>query len=63
MNIPGANATRATGRIITANAMDARNTFEQPNALTPAAFNGAQIAGGVLKLTLPAKSVVVLDLE
>ncbi|HWA91443.1 MAG TPA: alpha-L-arabinofuranosidase C-terminal domain-containing protein [Rhizomicrobium sp.] len=61
--IPGANAQSASGEILTASAMDARNTFDAPDAVHPAPFAGASLAGGRLSLTLPAKSVVVLTLQ
>ncbi len=59
----GVQATSATGRILTADAMDAHNSFERPDTLVPAAFDGARITGGTLSVTLPAKSVVVLALR
>jgi alpha-N-arabinofuranosidase len=43
--------------------MDARNTFEAPSAVKPAPFTGARVEGGSLKVELPAKSVVMLDLR
>jgi alpha-N-arabinofuranosidase len=43
--------------------MDTHNTFDSPDTLRPAVFNGASITEGRLKLTLPAKSLVVLALE
>jgi alpha-N-arabinofuranosidase len=43
--------------------MNAHNTFEQPETLKTAAFAGARIAAGGFAATLPAKSVVVLELE
>ena len=52
-----------SGKILTASAMDARNTFDAPNAVRPVAFTGASLGGGRLSLTLPAKSVVVLTLQ
>ncbi|MEI9994372.1 MAG: alpha-L-arabinofuranosidase C-terminal domain-containing protein [Rhizomicrobium sp.] len=61
--IAGTPARHASGEILTASAMDARNTFSAPDAVHPVAFSGASIADGVLSLTLPAKSVVVLRLE
>jgi alpha-N-arabinofuranosidase len=63
VNLTGITATGATGRILTATAMDAHNTFDNANAVAPAAFNGAAIANGQLSATLPAKSVVVLRLQ
>lgn len=61
--LSGANATKIDGEILTATAMDARNTFEAPNAIHPVPFAGASLAGGRLSLTLPPKSVVVLTLQ
>jgi alpha-N-arabinofuranosidase len=43
--------------------MDARNTFDAPNAIHPVPFTGASLAGGNLSLSLPPKSVVVLTLK
>ena len=48
--------TPSNGRV------NARNTFEAPNAVQPAAFSGASLAGATLTVALPAKSVVVLEL-
>lgn len=63
LSIPGATPKRVSGEILTASAMDARNTFEAPDAVHPTAFSGASLKGATLSLTLPAKSVVVLRLE
>ncbi len=52
-----------TGRVLTATAMDAHNTFDAPNAVQPAAFTGATVKGDTLEVDLPAKSVVVLALN
>ena len=61
--IRGANLTRVQGRILTAPEMNAHNTFEQPDAVRPADFSGAQFAGETLTVVLPAKSIVALELE
>jgi alpha-L-arabinofuranosidase len=63
VDIQGASATSATGRVLTGDAMDAHNTFERPEAVKPAPFTGARIANGQLTVTLPAHSVVVLELK
>ena len=63
ISIPGAKPKRVSGEILTASAMDARNTFEAPDAVHPSAFSGASLQGSTVSLTLPAKSVVVLRLE
>ena len=59
----GVAVTGATGRILTAPAINSYNSFEQPNVVRPAPFTGAQVAGGRLTVTLPPKSVVVLELR
>jgi len=63
VTIPGANLQRVSGQILSAAAMDARNTFENPQAVRPAPFTGATLSAGKLSLTLPPKSVIVLSLE
>jgi alpha-N-arabinofuranosidase len=63
VKIAGITAKSATGRVLTAPAMNTHNTFEAPNAVQPAAFSGATLKGDMLEVTLPAKSVVVLVLR
>ena len=52
-----------SGRILTAAAMNAHNTFEAPNTVQPVPFTGATVRGDTLEVTLPAKSVAVLALR
>jgi len=52
----------AVGRILTANRMDAHNTFDQPNAVVPQPYSQRSGKDGLV-LTLPAKSVVVVQLD
>jgi alpha-L-arabinofuranosidase len=52
-----------TGRVLTAPAIDAHNTFAAPDAVQPAAFTGASLNGKTLDVALPARSVVVLTLR
>lgn len=59
----GQDVSRVTGRILTAPEMNAHNTFEQPNTVRPEPFEGAQFASETLSINLPAKSIVVLELE
>ena len=61
--LAGLSATTVSGRIITASAMDAVNSFDQPNTVVPQSFTGASVNGGGLSVTLPPKSVVVLELR
>jgi alpha-L-arabinofuranosidase len=50
-------------RVLTAMALNAHNTFEQPDVVKPAAFDGAKIDGETLTVDLPTKSVVVIELR
>jgi alpha-N-arabinofuranosidase len=61
--IAGAQVKQVNGEVLTSGAMDAHNTFENPNAIHPVAFDGAKLDGSKLSVTLPAKSVVVLKLQ
>ncbi|HEY4972975.1 MAG TPA: alpha-L-arabinofuranosidase C-terminal domain-containing protein, partial [Steroidobacteraceae bacterium] len=62
-SIAGMSPQHVTGELLTAAAMDAHNTFEEPYAVYTTAYTGASVSGGVLSLSLPAKSVVVLTLQ
>lgn len=63
INLAGVSASGVTGRVLTASAINSHNTFDAPEVVRPAAFNGASLQGGQLSVTLPAKSVVVLELQ
>ena len=51
-----------TGRILTADTVNAHNRFDAPAVVAPVAFTGATINGDRLTIELPAKSVVVVEL-
>ena len=51
------------GRILTAERMQAHNTFDAPEQVLPTDFAGATVDGNQVTLTLPAKAVVVLELK
>jgi alpha-N-arabinofuranosidase len=53
----------ARGRILTADAMNAHNTFGDPDAVAPRSFDGASVGEGTVSMRMPAKSVVMLALE
>ena len=63
VELRGARASQVAGRILAAPAMNGHNTFEQPEVVRPVAFTGARVADGRLTVTLPARSVVVLELK
>jgi alpha-N-arabinofuranosidase len=62
-NVWGAAIKTISGEVLTAPAMNAMNTFDRPNDVKPAPFNGYKLDGSQLLLTIPAKSVVVLELK
>jgi alpha-L-arabinofuranosidase len=59
----GSAFSSVAGRILTASALDAHNTFDQPDAVRPTLFDAGKLTAGKLALTLPARSVVVLTLR
>jgi alpha-N-arabinofuranosidase len=58
----GETYKKITGEVLTADVMNAMNTFEAGDKVKPAAFNGFTYKEGVLTVTMPSKSVVVLEL-
>lgn len=61
--VDGATVKNVAGEILTAPAMNALNTFDAPNGVEPAPFRGFAMQGGGLSVTVPAKSVVMLEIE
>jgi alpha-N-arabinofuranosidase len=55
----GAAFTSATGEVLTAPAVNTINTFDAPDAVSPAPY-AAEAVGGRLELVLPSKSVMVV---
>ncbi len=63
ISLEGLNPKQVKGEMLTASDIQAYNSFEQPDAVKPQPFNGAKVKKGQLHLTLPAKSIVVLEVE
>ncbi|BET69478.1 alpha-L-arabinofuranosidase AbfB [Opitutales bacterium ASA1] len=63
LRLAGVGTTAVQGRILTADTINAHNTFEAPRTIAPTAFRGASLAGDSLEVKLPARSVVVLELN
>ena len=61
--LQGAKPAKIAGRVLTAPEMTAHNTFDQPQRIQPAEFTDCRLTDGGFTATLPAKSVVVLELE
>jgi alpha-N-arabinofuranosidase len=52
-----------SGRILTAESMNAHNTFEMPSRVAPAGFKGYRVEENGFTVELPPMSVVVLEVE
>ena len=61
--LQGAKVGKLSGRVLTAPDMNAHNTFEQPDNVKPAEFNDFKVTDKGFVTTLPAKSVVVLEVD
>jgi alpha-N-arabinofuranosidase len=59
----GFTPKRATGRVLAADTLNAHNTFDHPNQVQPRALEGLVVNNDQLRLTLPPKSVAVLELD
>jgi alpha-N-arabinofuranosidase len=62
VNLVGAKTASAKGQVLTAPRVDAVNTFDAPNAVTPKPYAAKASAKG-LTLDVPAKSILVVQLE
>jgi len=63
ITLDGASGRSVSGRIVTGSAIDAHNTFDRPNIVLPVEFKGARIEGDTVTLTVPSKSVVMLEIR
>ena len=61
--LPGVSWKTVTGRVLTSANVSDYNTFDKPNTIKLATFTGAKKRGDKLAVTLPAKSVVMLELK
>lgn len=62
-DIQGAKAASLTGRVLTAGELNAHNTFDAPERVKPVPFTAFKSTATGFTTTLPAKSVVVLELN
>ncbi len=63
INLRGEDFTKVSGQILASGKISDHNTFEQPNKVSIKEFSGAKLDKDILKLTLPAYSVVVLNVK
>lgn len=62
-NLKGFKATSISGKIITADALNAHNTFDNPNVVKINDFKQASLKNGNIEAKIPAHSVVLLQVE
>ena len=63
LDLQGQKISDVNGRILTSASINDHNTFEKPDAVKPVAFKGAKVEKGQLKINIPAKSIVVLEVK
>ncbi len=63
IDLGGLSGTSVTGRILQSGKLQDHNSFENPDKIKPAVFNGASLNGNNLSVKLPPFSVVVLALK
>lgn len=59
----GVQGKRITGKILTSENVNDHNTFEHPDRVKIQDFKGAKIKGETLTLTMPAQSIISLEIH
>ena len=63
IDLSGLGLSKVQGRILSSSKLQDHNSFENPNLITPKAYNQAALSNNNLQVTLPPFSVVVLALQ
>jgi alpha-N-arabinofuranosidase len=63
LSLRGASAQSATPRVLTADTVQAHNTFDRPDVVSPKLMPAATLVDGTGQVNLPAKSVMVLAVQ
>jgi alpha-L-arabinofuranosidase len=63
IDVRGGKYASVAGRILTSEKLQDHNSFDMPQKVKPTIFKQATLSGSTLKVTLPAHSVVVLELK
>jgi len=61
--LEGLKPNEVTGRVLTADTMNAHNTFEKPDEVKPAVLKDISIKDDIITAKIPSKSVVVLTVQ
>jgi alpha-N-arabinofuranosidase len=59
----GVTAKKVSGKMLTSAKINDHNTFDKPNTVGIKDFRDAKLSGGKLNISLPAKSVIMLEIE
>jgi alpha-L-arabinofuranosidase len=62
VDLPNFKIATIKATILTAKELNAHNTFENPNAIKPEEFKGVKNNKGQLEITIPAKSILAIQL-
>ena len=63
VNLRGLSVRKVSGEVLTSANVNDFNSFEQPDRVRPVPFEGAKLDKDVLRVKLPAKSIVTLELK
>lgn len=63
LDLPGKKINQVNGSILSSATINDYNTFDHPDKVKPQGFNGAKVKKGMLEVTLPAQSIVVLEIR
>jgi len=63
VELKGKEKGKVSGQLLTSELMDGHNTFQDPEAVVPVGFDGATFKKGKMELTIPARSVVVIEVD
>jgi alpha-N-arabinofuranosidase len=59
----GMKTQAVTGRILTSDEITGHNTFQHKERIKPRKFTGAELKNNTLKFTIPAKSVLMVEIK
>lgn len=63
IDLRGQEVSSHRGRILTAGTLDAHNTYKRPETVKPVPFNEGSLHNNQLRVTIPAKSIVVFEIQ
>lgn len=63
LSLDGMDAKTVSGRMLSCKYIADYNDFEHPETVTPQEFKGAKLKKGALKMQVPAKSIVVINIK